>query len=143
MTIEPATLTITGMIATVLSLVFAFAAHATTKKRHRERAHLEAMLKAQREETSGVVAPTAARPSQPAYESPATRTPPVVTIPAERFQAPAAQYVPSAPPDHPAPQARPSPAGPPIFKQYVTRPGTKATTPIVEAPPTDKDYVWE
>jgi hypothetical protein len=143
MTIEPATLTITGMIATVLSLVFAFAAHATTKKRHRERAHLEAMLKAQREETSGFVATPAAHPSQPAYEAPAARTPPTITIPAERPQAPAAQYVPSAPPAHAAPPPRPALAAPPIFKQYVTRPGTKATTPIVEAPPTDKDYVWE
>lgn len=142
MNIEPATLTITGMIATVLSLVFAFAAHSTTKKRQRERAHIEAMLKSQREDSPVFSSTPAAYPSPAAQETPSVRSAPALTVTAERAPAPA-PYAPSAPPAHAAPPPRPSPAGPPVFKQYLTRPGTKATTPVVEAPPTDKDYVWE
>lgn len=143
MNMEPAALTITGMIATVLSLVFAFAAHSTTKKRLRERAHLASVLKEQRDGSPAFVATPAAYPSRAEREPPAVRIPPTVTIAVERAQASAAQYMPSAPPDHAAPPPRPSPTGPPVFKQYVTRPGMKATTPVVEVPPTDKDYVWE
>ncbi|OQW96215.1 MAG: hypothetical protein BWK77_05810 [Verrucomicrobia bacterium A1] len=140
--IEPATLTITGVIATVLSLVFAFASHATSRKRQRERVHLEAVLKAQREESPAFAAPPSAHPSPAVYAAPAAYAPQVVADATERPRVPAA-YAPAAHPDRPAPPPRPAPAGPQVFKQYVTRPGTKAMTPVVESLPTDRDYVWE
>ncbi len=147
MTIEPATLTVTGLIATGLSLIFAIAAHSTSKKRQRERAHLEAALRAQQEPVPAPVAYPEVTSSMPPREAPemmALRTQPAVTMTAERPYMPVPQPAPVPVPLAPPPRAQPSlqPA-PSVFKQYVTRPGTKATTPVVEATPTDQDYVWE
>ena len=161
MSIEPATLTMTGLIATGLSLIFAIAAHSTSKKRQRERAHLEATLRAQRPpppniriEPSIVATPIVQAAIQ-AADVVAVRTQPAVTMTAERPRAvvpapePPAPVVAAATVAAPAevappPRVPPPPPGPPsFFKQYVTRPGTKTTTPVVETPPTDKDYVWE
>jgi len=33
--------------------------------------------------------------------------------------------------------------GPPRFRQYITWPDSKVTTPVVETPPSEGDYVWE
>jgi len=162
MSIEPATLTMTGLIATGLSLIFAIAAHSTSKKRQRERAHLEATLRAQRPPPPNIriepsiVATPVVQAAIHAADVATVRTQPVVTITAERphavVPAPelpvpvvvAATVAAAAPVVAPAPRVAPTPQGPPsFFKQYVTRPGTKVTTPVVETPPTDKDYVWE
>jgi hypothetical protein len=146
MTMEPATLTVTGLIATGLSLIFAIAAHSTSKKRQRERAHLEAALRAQQEPVPAPAAYPEVASSLNIRETPdvmAVRTQPAVTMTAERPHAP----VPLAPAPAPVAQTArvqaPLHPAPSVFKQYLTRPGTKATTPVVETSPTDKDYVWE
>jgi hypothetical protein len=142
---EGAGLTITGLIATVLSLIFAFAVHATNRKRQRDRQALQAAIKERDEAYASPYDGTGDAESVQglAPEPPPNRT--QITPAPERPPA-APQYSPAQPasaPARPAPRAVPVSSGPPVFKQYVTRPGVKTPTPVTVQAPTDQDFVWE
>jgi len=142
---EGAGLTITGLIATVLSLIFAFAVHATNRKRQRDREALRAAIKAREDAAAGI-------PPEPAANEPVdgliSDPPPARTqiAAAQERPTPAPHYVPAqapAAPARPAPRPSLAPSGPPVFKQYVTRPGVKTPTPVTVQAPSEQDFVWE
>lgn len=142
---EGAGLTITGLIATVLSLIFAFAVHATNRKRQRDRQALQAAIKARDE---AYASPYDGAGEEETVQGMAPEPPPSRTqiMPTPERPPVAPQYTPAQPttaPARPAPRAAPVSSGPPVFKQYVTRPGVKTQTPVTVQAPTDQDFIWE
>lgn len=142
---DPAALTVTGLIATILSLVFAVAAHASTSKRAKERQSLRRMLDA-RERASP---PPAVLPTEAASD-PAVVTAPPMKSPSQVRPAVAPAGPPPAPAIPPAvsePPRRPPNAPITMFKRYTTQPQATAgesAAPAGASKPTDEDEpLWD
>lgn len=146
MNVDPSSLTVTGVIATALSVVFAMAAFMNAKRRTKMRQVAESAMMAE--------AGSAIRDAAPSLPASATQARPIVVTPppaptpvlSKPGLVPMPAFPPSpvltAPTPPPAPPPPPPPSAP-LFKQYVTRPGMKSTTPTADTPATEKDYVWE
>ncbi len=142
---DPAALTVTGLIATFLSLIFAVAAHASTSKRAKERQSLRRMLDAREQSSAHPTGlPTDAANDPAVVTTPPTQSPPRAR-PAVATSGPSP--APAIPPAVSEPPRRPANAPITMFKRYTTQPQTPAGEPAAPggAPkPTDEsEPLWD
>ncbi len=140
MTLDSAALTATGLVATVLSLVFAYAAHASARRRQKERAAVRDLVSAQ---TSPSVADPAPFAPAEGAAAPVAAQPPRM---ADRTRPSASQPVFVPPSNAPSPTdlLHPQPAVRPMFKRYVTRPESPEPAPLQEGEsPPSREFIWE
>ncbi len=142
---DPAALTVTGLIATFLSLLFAVAAHASTSKRAKERLALRRMLDA-REQSSAQPLAMATEPAR----DPAVGTAPLMPSPPRARPTgamPAPSPAPAIPPAVSEPPRRPANAPITMFKRYTTQPQPSTAEPAASGGPTnptdENEPVWD
>lgn len=150
MNLDPSSMTITGVIATGLSVVFALAAHMNSKRKQQMRQTARAAMSAEEANAIRESAPVASSAAHVAVVQASTTAAPVPSVrpsappvvPVVPVVQPAAAHVvaPATPPPPPKQATVPRPA---LFKQYITRPGMKTQTPTSESGQSERDYVWE
>jgi len=135
--LDPQTFSLILLVGLFLAVLYLLAVAVKEHRRRTERIQLESALR-EREILD-----------EPA---PPPETPPPKPVPPPRESSPLSAAPPVPPaiaPPEPNPRPRflltwtPPAADPPRFRQYLTWPGTKITTPLVEQPPSDQDYVWQ
>lgn len=140
---DPAALTITGLIATILSLIFAVAAHSSSKKRTKERISLRRLLETRQQASEAAFNPS----SEAGNDSVVTTSPPAQSpvkprshISAETFGF--ASHIPPAVGDAP-PRSPNTPIT--MFKRYVqTQPeSAQPPAPGETTPKPDDDVRWD
>ncbi len=130
---EPLNLGLILLVGLFLAVLYLVASAVKEHRRKTERHQLEQAL---RKQETPVASPPAPDPTSESL-------PPAIAVPLSDAPSPTV-----VPPD-PTPRPRfllawkPTTTDPPQFRQYITWPGTKLMTPLVEQPPSDRDYVWQ
>jgi hypothetical protein len=159
MNMDATALTVTGLIATVLSLTFAIAAHISTQRRNRQKAHLEKMLVEQEQPSPSAsgnavvtavtdpvysATPTSPRPAGNPVPGMAPAVAPTPVNPAAVSVRRRPVFIPPAAglPEAPVTNGTPSSA---FFKRFVVKPESATMEPVEEESQADdlEKFVWE